>query len=298
MPQVDTGWQTMLTELVSKTFVNRFRQYKSKIGLVASIEKSSDYQEILLDTVGLSDFQEFQGTVEDNTMFEGYSKTIKHTQWASKMPIEYALWQDDKMTTIKRNVNGFARAAKRTKEARFWNWFDQAFSTTYGVGNGEAPCSATHSSANPSAGTRSNYGTLSLSAANYLATRILMRKQKDTNGKTYEAMPDTLLAPVDLENTAYEAVYSALKPGTANNDTNLMAGEFKPKVIIAEFLQDADNWFVIDSEMAKECFIYYNRHPLKLWNDQSSTDLVLQFAGYYRDSFGAVNWEWLYGNQV
>lgn len=127
-----------------------------------------------------------------------------------------------------------------------------------------------------------------------------MRKFLDWNGNKIAGMiPDTLMVSPDLENTAEEALRTDLKLGTANNDTNLMSKVgFKPKLIVNDFLDDTNDWFAINSKKSKLHLHYVNRESLKLWNDSSSTTLVLQFAGYYRVGFGFSDYRWVVGHQV
>jgi hypothetical protein len=43
---------------------------------------------------------------------------------------------------------------------------------------------------------------------------------------------------------------------------------------------------------------WYNREPLKLFDDSSTNNLVMTFAGYYRCSRDFTDWKWCFGHNV
>ena len=67
----------------------------------------------------------------------------------------------------------------------------------------------------------------------------------DMNGDLMNVMPDELLVPPELEDTALEIVRSAQDPASANNAINPQAGRFSVRVW--NYLTDANAWFMIDS---------------------------------------------------
>jgi len=109
-------------------------------------------------------------------------------------------------------------------------------------------------------------------------------------------MPDTLLVPVELEAEARVIVESALKSGADSNDANINRGY---RVLVSRFLSDSNNWFMLDSRMAKLYLNWYWRVKPEFVIDASSEyALKTNFRGYTRYSYGYDLPWWVYGHEV
>jgi phage major head subunit gpT-like protein len=301
MALVTSGWQNLLNEPMKEIFIDEYIQIPSKIDLIAGMDTTEKYQEEYLSIAGLGNFEKGIGPVHRLTASEAYTKTIVPDRWTAAIDVQYELYKTDQTGKIKQLVQSLAMSAKRTREEDFWgNVFGHAFDTTKTTPDGLSLCSTAHTSP-VSATTQGNSGTSALSYASYVATRALMRRFKDWNDKAITVVPDTIIVPVELEEQALVLAHSALKSGTANNDTNPINKNYGPawglNVIVCDYLTDANNWFLIDSKMAKKQLKYLVGEKLRLFND-STTEMVLTFGGYMRYAFESLDWRFIYGHNV
>ncbi len=125
-----------------------------------------------------------------------------------------------------------------------------------------------------------------------------MREYKDDRGQLVSVNPDTILVPPELEDEAYEVVQSVNKSGEASNTINYVKS-IVSNVVVWDYLTDANNWFVIDSALAKLYLNWLDRVGLEFEMDPTSDfRLEARFRGYMRYSFGWSDWRWCYGHNV
>jgi hypothetical protein len=129
-------------------------------------------------------------------------------------------------------------------------------------------------------------------------TRELMRAYVDDKGELTPIVPDLLLVPPELEEEAFTIWRTMNKPDTADYHDNFVQG-FLRQVIVWDYLTDANNWFLIDSAMAKEFLLWIQRIALEFAMDPASDfRLEARFRGYERYSYGWSDWRFLYGHEV
>jgi len=106
--------------------------------------------------------------------------------------------------------------------------------------------------------TYSNTSSTALSLTSLKAARLAHRSLVDAEGRPLAIMPNVLMVPVDLEDTAIQICYSAALPGSANNDVNPVRS-WGLDVVVNPFLTDANNWYLIDTTKAVKPVIYQHR---------------------------------------
>jgi hypothetical protein len=144
--------------------------------------------------------------------------------------------------------------------------FNNAFNTSvFAGGDSKALCADDHSYVGTST-TVDNKGTTALSQTAVEATRLLMRQFTDETDNLLTARADTILVPPQLEETANIIVGTAQDVGTANNDINFSKGKYK--IIVWDYLSDSNNWFMLDSRMAKLYLKWFNRIPVEFNKDK------------------------------
>lgn len=292
------SWQSVWFPILKKWFLDEYIDMPSKIGLVASIEDTGKTQEIYQSYAGVGRFGKGVGPIPRLNASEAYKTVITPDRWTGAIDVQYELAKDDQVGVIRQLTQGLALSAKETREADFWGLFNHAFDTTYVGGDGRPLCAPDHPSpVNPVV--QSNVGNGALTHANYVAARQRMRKFTDWHNRPIVNIPDMLIVPVDLEEQALVIAHSQLKPGTQNNDINVVnqQPDWRLKVVVCEYLDDPNNWFLVNTKYSKKHLHYLVREKLRLWND-SGSDLVLTFAGYYRVAFGFSDWRWIYGSNV
>jgi hypothetical protein len=123
-----------------------------------------------------------------------------------------------------------------------------------------------------------------------------MRQFTDETGNLLTARGDTLLVPPALEETAWEIVSTPGKLDTADNNLNYSKGKYK--IIVWDYLTDSNNWFLIDSRMAKMYLKWFNRIPVEFNKDKDFDTYISKWSCYTRYSYGFSDWTWIYGMNV
>jgi phage major head subunit gpT-like protein len=263
-----------------------------------NVSSSRKAQEFDLGAGGFGDWQEYKGGIEYDDNDQGYKTTYTHTQYARGFKVERALVDDDLYGIINKRPAGLALAAMRKREKDAADIFNNAFASGAGA-DGQFLCDGAHPySPSNTASTQNNAGTTALSRASIISTRQLMREFKDDRGELINIRPDTLVVPPELEDEAFVQLESRLEPGTADNDASYV-NSLGLKVIVWDYLTDANNWFMIDSQMAKQQLNWFDRVGLEFALDpKSDFDLEARFRGYMRYSLGWSDWRFVFGHLV
>jgi hypothetical protein len=144
----------------------------------------------------------------------------------------------------------------------------------------------------------SNYGTSALSYDAVIATLAAGASLKDDKGYPMPSVYDILYVPIALQDEAWTIVNSEKKPGGANNDANF-AGDQGLRVVVDPYLTDTNNWFMIDSRLAKMHLLWFDRVSPSITMDPASDfNLVAKYRGYMRYSFGWDDFRFIYGHAV
>jgi phage major head subunit gpT-like protein len=245
---------------------------------------------------GFGDVPEYTGTLEYDSFELLYRKTYEHTEYAKGMAVERKLIDDEEYGVMSQRTQLFGLAFDRKIYKDAASVFNNAFSSSYLGGDNKALCASDHPYSPTNASTQSNVGTTALSYDAVLATERLMMGMVDSRGNALEVMPDTILVPVALKETALTIVNSPLKPGTPNNDANAAGGY---RVVVSRYLTDANNWFLIDSRLAKLYLNWFWRVKPEFEADPTGDfSLAARFRGYVRYAFGFDAYPWIYGHNV
>ena len=279
-----------------KIFMDEYALPEGQLDNLFGIEKSNKATEYDLGIGGLNDLEEFTGTIPYGDFSQQYRTSYTHKEWVKGIKIERKLVDDDLYSIINKRPQALAMVAKRTREKHGASVFNSAFNTSvFAGGDGLALCASAHTRVGTST-TVGNTGTTALSATAVEATRLLMRQFTDETDNLLVARGDTLLVPPALEEAAWEIVTSSGKLGTADNDPNFNKGRYK--VIVWDYLSDSNNWFMIDSRMAKLFLKWFNRIPVEFNKDKDFDTYISKWSVYTRYGYGFSDWTWLYGHAV
>jgi hypothetical protein len=231
---------------------------------------------------------------------ELYETTFTHKEYQLAVSLERKLLDDNKTGQIRRKAASLGLAFGRTRAYYASSVFNNAFSGSYVGADAVALCSDSHPVNKNSSSTYDNAGTTALSYTAVKTTLIAGQDMNDDRGNPMPIIYDTLYVPTALQGTAFEIVQAIGKPGSADNDANalrFMAGGMN--VVVDPYLTDANNWFMIDSAMARQHLLWFNRVLPELMLDPSSDfNLVASYSGYMRFSFGWDDSRWLFGHAV
>ena len=310
MAMIADHWSELVEPRLRRAFYIGFGQEdrrQSVIPEVFNVQGSSMVDEKLFPIGGLAstgwNFED-SGRVQYDEAVKGYEETLTHHEFAKGVIIERKLIDDNRIARAIAMVEALGDSAFRMREKAGANVFINAFSSAtsetlddYGTDATGADLVALCSTAHPrnplDSTTDSNEGTLAISAANLSTTRQLMMDFVDMRGDLINAMPDLLLVPNELEDTARIAVGSAQDPDSANNAINPQNGRYR--VVVWNYLTDANSWFLIDSGKMRNSLLWYDRIPLEFGREQDFDTFQAKFRAYSRFSLGWSDWRFIYG---
>lgn len=288
-PGLRAIWYQQMNEIVGTSPMTNFY----------NVVSSSKATETTLGIGGLSDVPEYKGTIEYDSFVQDYAQTFTHVEYAKGFAVDRKLVDDDQYNVINQYARMNAMAFARTREKHAAQPFNYAFATTYHTApDGKALCATDHHRGKGDTTAQSNKGTSALTYDAVVATRRLMREYVDDRGELIAVNPDTIVVPAELEETAWTISNTLLKPGTANNDANFVASRGF-RVVVWDYLTDANNWFMVDSQLAKMHLWWFNRVDPEFAIDPTGTyNLRAAYRGYMRYSFGFDDYRWIYGHEV
>lgn len=268
----------------------------SRIPMLFNVTGSGKAVEYDLGAGGFGDWLEYEGAIEYDDNEQLWRTAYTHKEYVRGFKVERRLVDDDLYNVINRRPRGLALSAMRTREKHAASVFINAFSGSFLGGDGIALCGS-HPKSPSNAATQGNTGTLALSYDNLVTTRELMRAYQDDRGELTPVTPNTLLVPPGLEEEAFAIINTANKVDTADYHANFVGSLFS--AIVWDYLTDANNWFLIDSQLASLYLNWFDRVPLTFAMDPTSDfRLEARFRGYMRYSYGWSDWRWVYGHEV
>ena len=189
-----------------------------------------------------------------------------------------------------------AVSVDRTNEKLGASMFNSAFVGT--AGPDSLPlCSASHPYSPDDPTTQSNAGSTAFSATAVEATRrIGYTSIYNDRGELFEANYDLILCTVGNEEAAWELINSSGKVNTANNNRNFHEGRYK--LAIWHRLTDSNNWFMLDSTLAKKFFQFWTRVKPEFNYDRDFDTMVAKWFVYQRCNVSWSDWRPTYGHNV
>jgi len=280
-----------LREIFKDEYLSKSTLIPDLYRVVTSDKKTEHYHTV----VGGRGFQKWQGVVHQEDPTQGYTKDITNYSYTDSTLIDHEMVRYNQYSQMRNNMIDLASLARTSKEELAIDPFNHAFDTTYTVGDALQLCSSAHTSPVSGQATQANLGSTALSAAAISATRTLGRKFLLDSGRKSPMIFDSVLAPLDKEATALEALESTFK-GDSTFTTNIVSSNYKPKLFISEYLTDSYNWFYFSQEGAKRWNIWQNSIPLRLISSESENTLELKETAVYACGLGAVDWRWIFGH--
>jgi len=269
----------------------------SLIPSLFNVQTSNSAVEESASVNGLRDWFEYKGAIEYAEPIEGWGARYEHTEYVQGMVVERKLVDDAKYREINARATMLATSAGRTREKHAASIFNNAFSSAYKGGDGVALCDA-HPYSPTNSATQSNAGSSALDNTSIGTTLAAMRNYKGGIGEHLTVQPDMLLIPPGLEKAAYVALNSMQLPDSEKNDINYLKAQ-GITVVVWKYLEDANNWFMVDSRLMKQWLNWFDRVPIEFSLDpRSDFELMLRFRGYMRYSYGWDDWRWVYGHNV
>jgi len=288
----------LLDARVRKIYDKEYKERidESMVPMIFGMESSTRNYEIVSGIGGMQDLQTFDGTISYDTVRQLYDKTFSFPEKALGMKVERKLYDDDLFGIMDRRPWQMAVSSARTREKEGASIFNGAFTGTDGP-DSLSLCNASHPYSPDDATVQSNAGSTAMSPTSVEATRRIGHNSiYNDRGELLGITYDLILCTVNNEETAWEIINSTGKVDTANNNRNFHQGRYK--LAIWDRLTDSNNWFFIDSKLAKMFLLWWDRINDGIKQDSDTDSLVAKWYVYERYSAGWADYRPVYGHNV
>lgn len=227
---------------------------------------------------------------------QGFVTRYTHVEYALGFVISRISVEDDQYDVLgERRARGLAFSMRQTKEVVAHNVLNRAFNSSYTGGDGKEMLATDHP--NVTGGTWANELTTAANLSEDALEQACIDLMKFTNdrGLRINAMPETLIIPVDLKFEAARILQSQLRVGTADNDVNALKyfGKFK-NVVVTPYLTSATAWFIKTNVM--DGLKHFERRADDFSRDNDFDTDNAKFKATARYSFGWTDPRGIFGS--
>jgi hypothetical protein len=263
------------------------------------VEKSdrSFEEEVLMTGFGTAPVKTEGDQVFFDTASEAWTSRYTHETVAMAFAITEEAIEDNLYgTTGKMKANAMGRAMANAKQVKAANVYNNGFSTSslYAGGDGQPLFSASHPTL--AAGNQSNRVSTDLSETALEAALINIGLTRDDRGLLIGARAVSLHIAPQNQFVAHRILFSDLRVGTADNDTNAMKdmGLFSKGYTVNHRFTDPNAWFIrTDVPNGTKMFV---RAPLATKDDVDFLTGNMRYKARERYSFGWSDWRQWYGS--
>ena len=254
-------------------------------------------EEVLMTGFGTAPVKTEGDQVFFDSASEAWTSRYTHETVAMAFAITEEAIEDNLYgTTGKMKANAMGRAMANAKQVKAANVFNNGFSTSslYAGGDGKPLFATDHPTL--AAGNQSNKVSSDLSETALEAALINISLTKDDRGLLIGARAVSLHIPPQLQFVAHRILFSDLRVGTADNDTNAMKdmGLFSKGYTVNHRFTDTNAWFIrTDVPNGTKMFV---RAPLATKDDVDFLTGNMRYKARERYSFGWSDWRQWYGS--
>lgn len=290
-------WADDLEPIAHKGFQVGFKEVPQERDMLFNVKKSDKLTETYLELGDIGHMNEFTGSVDYEDVAQGNKMTITQKEYAKGMKIQRKLARTDQLDIVEGLPKLLGLSGRRRIANDVVYGYNNAFNTSITTIDGLQLCSSAHTAhGNQGGANQSNRGTQAFNAVSLEAARISMSKFNTNKDNLFECEGDMILYPQDLEEAVYEINKSSGKVDTANNNRNFQMGKYKS--LMSKRLTDANNWFLIDSELLKQFAIWNEVDPMEFKQAEDFDGLVAKYLAYTFYGFGFTDWRFVFGSEV
>jgi hypothetical protein len=254
-------------------------------------------EEVLMTGFGTAPVKTEGDQVFFDTASEAWTSRYTHETVAMAFAITEEAIEDNLYgTTGKMKANAMGRAMANAKQVKAANVFNNGFSTSslYAGGDGKPLLATDHPTL--AGGDQSNRTSSDLSETALESALISISLTKDDRGLLIGARAVSLHIPPQLQFVAHRILFSDLRVGTADNDTNAMKdmGLFSKGYTVNHRFTDPNAWFIrTDVPNGTKMFV---RAPLATKDDVDFLTGNMRYKARERYSFGWSDWRQWFGS--
>lgn len=229
---------------------------------------------------------EGRGVIYDNAG-NGWATRAQHEALALGFVLTREAIKDDQyFELIPKYTTALKRSMRITKEIRAVAIYDRAPNGSYLIGDGQPLASSVHPMRNGA--TFSNIGAnAGLNETSLEAAVIDMGNWTDERGLRIAVRPKRIIIPNGLQFTAQRLFEAQGRPGTGDNDPNVIPGAYPGGYRVNHYLTDRTAWHIQTD--VPNGMIAFEREPLDIMQGDGLDNQVMKVIGYERYSFVAVD---------
>ena len=207
---------------------------------------------------------------------QGNNKTQYFTEFGLGWQLTLVMKEDDRTGLFLKMPRGLSKAAAWTREQEFWNLLNNGFVTTNDVGlDGLELFSGSHTliDSDTSTTTYDNEATAGALSLSTLQTGLeYFKKCVGHKGEPIYTRAYWLIIPPDLEWKAQELLLSEQKPGTGDNDINVVQGtRINLKYLVVPYLTSTTAWFLLARDHDLR-FIWRRNYRYEAYDDYNTNN--------------------------
>ena len=226
---------------------------------------------------------------------EAYTARYTHETIALAFSITEEAVEDNLYDRLAaRYTRALARSMSQTKQVKAASILNNAFSTSFPIGDGAALCSSAHPAI--SGNQRNQLSTAAdLNETSLEQMLIDIAGLTDERGLKVAIRGMKLMIPKELQFTAERVLNSNLRSGTADNDVNALKsmGMLPDGAVVNHFLTDTDAYFIKTD--APNGFKLFQRTPLRTAMEGDFDTGNMRYKARERYSFGVSDWRCVFG---
>jgi phage major head subunit gpT-like protein len=295
MPQYSENFASLtdLDPVLTDIFYQKYRQIAPMRERVFSMRNSTKAKETDQRIGSFSDPKPLKGSIQYQTVAGDFEVVYTHTEFADGFIAERRLIDDMQYDGIFKSASEMGTAFARKQEKDAASVFNNAFSSSYLGYDSKALCADDHPRSQTDSTAVDNKLTLTLTTANVTTAINTMEAFGNDKGEEISIVPNLVIVPRALQQTALKLFGSPLDPESANNAVNVHGGM---NWFMWPFLTDSNAWFVVDSTMAQEYLKWYTRIPTEFGAMEDFDSFMRKFRGYMRYSYGWSDFRWVIGS--
>lgn len=278
------GFKTLFNE----AFAGTKPQYEKVATVVPSTAKSEEYG-------WLGSFPRLREWIGDRVInsLAAHGYTIKNKSWEATVEVDRDDIEDDTYGVYTPMIKELGRSAATHPDEIVFGLLAKGFTET--CYDGQYFFDGDHR--DEDGPIQSNKGTKALSMASYAAARSQMMSLKDAKGTPLGIVPNLLVVPPQLEETARKILYADQIDGTTNTMKNTAE-----LLVVPWLATNPTAWFLIDTSRAIKPLIFQQRKKPEFVSMDSVTDQNVFMKKQYlygadcRDNAGFGLWQLAFGS--
>lgn len=284
----------LLSSGLRTVFFDRYDGFPKQFESIFNINTSDKAFEV---TQGIADFglvpekPEGRGIEYDDPV-QGYNQTFVHRTYGQGYRVTEEMLEDDRYKIVGPKMSKMlGRSCAITREIQAFSVLNNGFGD---VGpDGVSLFNVAHPLER--GGT---YGNRPSTAAALSQTSLQLaltsfRRTVDGTGKQITIRPKTLGVPPELEFYARELIGSILKPDSANNNVNAIAGSLD--IVVLDYITNPTQWFLF-ADKDEQSLQWFDRRTVRFKNSDDFDTGDIKYKVDYRSSVGYEDWRGIYSS--